>query len=37
MHAMLETDAGYTSMGSDITSEKQHQPMAGFSGLPSAR
>jgi PhnB protein len=31
MHAMLETDAGYTIMGSDIPSEMQHQPMAGFS------
>jgi PhnB protein len=31
MHGMLETDAGYTIMGADITSEMDYQPMAGFS------
>ncbi|MFI9847629.1 VOC family protein [Nonomuraea sp. NPDC051941] len=31
MHAMLETDAGYTIMASDITSDMPYQPMAGSS------
>jgi PhnB protein len=31
MHAQLETDAGYTLMGADITSDMEHRPMAGFS------
>jgi len=31
MHGMLETDAGYTIMGADITSDMEHHPMAGFS------
>ena len=31
MHGMLETDAGYTLMASDITSEMQHRPISGFS------
>jgi len=31
MHGMLETDAGYTIMGADVTSEMEYQPMAGFS------
>jgi PhnB protein len=30
MHGMLETDAGYTIMGADITSDMEYQPMAGF-------
>ncbi len=31
MHGMLETDAGYTIMGADITSDMEHHPMTGFS------
>jgi PhnB protein len=31
MHGMLETDAGYTIMGADITSDMEYHPMAGFS------
>ncbi len=31
MHGMLETDAGYTIMAADITSEMGYQPMAGSS------
>jgi PhnB protein len=31
MHARLETDAGYTIMAGDITSEMQYVPMAGSS------
>ncbi|GAB3980475.1 VOC family protein [Actinoallomurus acanthiterrae] len=31
MHAMLETDAGYTIMGADVPSEMEFQPMAGVS------
>jgi PhnB protein len=31
MHAMLETDAGYTIMGADVTSEMEYQPMTGVS------
>jgi PhnB protein len=31
MHGMLETDAGYTIMGADITSDMEHRPMSGFS------
>jgi PhnB protein len=31
MHATLETDAGYTIMASDVTSDMQYQPMAGIS------
>src|SRR5262249_14607047 len=31
MHAMLETDAGYTIMAADVTSEMQYPPPAGFS------
>lgn len=31
MHAMLETDAGYTIMAADVTSEMQYHPPAGFS------
>jgi PhnB protein len=30
MHGMLETDAGYTIMAADVTSDMQYQPMAGF-------
>jgi PhnB protein len=30
MHGMLETSAGYTIMGADVTSDMQYQPMAGF-------
>jgi PhnB protein len=30
MHGMLETDAGYTIMGADVTSEMEFHPMAGF-------
>jgi PhnB protein len=29
MHAMLETDAGYTLMAADVTSEMEHHPVAG--------
>jgi PhnB protein len=28
---MLETEAGYTIMAADVTSEMEYQPMAGFS------
>ncbi len=31
MHGALETDAGYTIMGADATSDMTYQPMAGFS------
>ena len=31
MHGQLETDAGYTIMAADITSDMEHHPMAGFS------
>ncbi|MEU8800425.1 VOC family protein [Spirillospora sp. NPDC048819] len=31
MHGMLETDAGYTIMASDVTSDMEYQPMAGCS------
>jgi PhnB protein len=31
MHGLLETDAGYTIMGADATSEMEYHPMAGFS------
>ncbi|MGD0377171.1 MAG: VOC family protein [Streptosporangiaceae bacterium] len=31
MHAMLETDAGYTIMGADSASDMEHRPMSGFS------
>lgn len=31
MHAMLETDAGYTIMASDVPSQMEYQPMAGAS------
>jgi PhnB protein len=31
MHGQLETDAGYTIMGADVTSDMTYQPMAGFS------
>ena len=31
MHGMLETDAGYTIMGADITSDMEYHPMTGFS------
>ncbi|TMR10875.1 VOC family protein [Nonomuraea turkmeniaca] len=31
MHAMLETDAGYTIMASDVTSDMPYEPMAGSS------
>ena len=30
-HARLETDAGYTIMAGDVTSNMQYRPMAGFS------
>jgi PhnB protein len=30
MHALLETDAGYTLMAADVTSEMSYQPPAGF-------
>jgi PhnB protein len=30
MHGMLETDAGYTIMGADVTSDMEYHPMAGF-------
>jgi PhnB protein len=30
MHAALETDAGYTIMAADVTSEMSYQPPAGF-------
>jgi PhnB protein len=31
MHSVLETDAGYTIMAADITTEMEYHPMAGFS------
>lgn len=31
MHAVLETDAGYTIMAGDITADMRHQPVAGCS------
>ena len=31
MHGMLETDAGYTIMAADITSDMEYHPMSGFS------
>jgi len=31
MHGMLETDAGYTIMAADITSDMEYHPMAGAS------
>ncbi len=31
MHGQLETDAGYTLMAADITSDMEYHPMAGFS------
>jgi PhnB protein len=31
MHGQLQTDAGYTIMGADVTSDMAYQPMAGFS------
>ena len=31
MHGMLETDAGYTIMGADVTSEMRYEAPAGFS------
>ena len=31
MHGQLETDAGYTIMAADTSSEMDYQPMAGFS------
>ncbi|WP_255955616.1 VOC family protein [Streptomyces odontomachi] len=31
MHAMLETDAGYTIMASDVPSQMEYRPMAGSS------
>jgi PhnB protein len=31
MHAMLQTDAGYTIMGADVPSTMEFQPMAGSS------
>jgi PhnB protein len=31
MHGILETDAGYTIMGADITSDMEFHPMTGFS------
>jgi PhnB protein len=31
MHGQLETDAGYTIMGADITSDMEFHPAAGFS------
>lgn len=30
MHGVLETDHGYTIMASDVTSDTEYQPMAGF-------
>ena len=30
MHGMLVTDAGYTIMAADVTSEMEYHPMAGF-------
>jgi PhnB protein len=31
MHGLLETSAGYTIMGADITSDMEFHPMTGFS------
>ncbi len=31
MHGLLETDAGYTIMGADVTNDMRYQPMAGVS------
>jgi len=31
MHGMLLTDAGYTIMGADVTSDMEYRPTAGFS------
>ena len=31
MHGILETNIGYTIMAGDVTSDKDHQPMAGVS------
>jgi PhnB protein len=31
MHGMLETDAGYTIMAADVTSDMEYHPPAGFS------
>jgi PhnB protein len=31
MHGMLETDAGYTIMGADISSDMEYHPLAGSS------
>ncbi|MCO6010741.1 VOC family protein [Actinoallomurus purpureus] len=31
MHAMLETDAGYTIMGADVPSSMEYRPMSGVS------
>jgi PhnB protein len=31
MHGQLETGAGYTIMGADVTSEMEYQPMTGVS------
>ena len=31
MHGQLETDAGYTIMAADVTSDMQYHPMAGVS------
>ncbi len=31
MHAMLETEAGYTIMAGDVPSDQDYQPMAGVS------
>jgi PhnB protein len=31
MHGMLETEAGYSIMAADVTSDMEYQPMAGFS------
>jgi len=30
MHGALETDAGYTIMAADVTSDMEYHPMAGF-------
>jgi PhnB protein len=30
MHGMLETDAGYTIMAADVTSDMEYQPMSGI-------
>ncbi len=31
MHGMLDTDAGYTIMAADVTSDMEYHPMTGFS------